>query len=531
MKRREFIAALAASPLTSSCTTWPGQRIANRGNNEWIGAQRVGALLAVREPFTLTATLVDPALGTVAYVTDATDITGDKRPNPTLVIEQGAALDATLVNQLTQPTTIHWHGLAVPTAMDGDGSQPVPPNATARYRFVVNNPGGLYWYHAHPHGLTAEQVYQGLAGLIVVRDDADRALAAAIGVALGESDFPLLLQDVSMCNGMKVPFLPGSATGSTEPMGNAIAVNGELDASLKVTSGWVRLRMCNASNSRGLLLAFQRGEAFVPMHILGSDGGLFAAPVTSERAFLYPGERIDIALDLRRASPDEKINARSLPFDARNQLDPASMKTAMRGHLPAEPAWPPLAAASLCATAVIDAVADGAALPLFSIVIKAGAARVGELPAALRASVARDDSNAPVRPFKLGFTTDKGWTINGYQWGDPLAIHRVARDTTEIWEIQNSPVSMPHPMHLHGFSFRVLSRRGLFGPARALATFADGRMATDLGAKDTVVIWPNERVRIAVDFSHAFVGEQRYMFHCHNLQHEDQMMAIPVVVT
>jgi len=176
-------------------------------------------------------------------------------------------------------------------------------------------------------------------------------------------------------------------------------------------------------------------------------------------------------------------------------------------------------------------VADGAALALFSVVITAGAVRAGELPTSLSAALASDNSNAPVRQFKLDFATDKGWTINGYQWGDPLATHRVARGTTEIWEIQNSPVSMPHPMHLHGFSFRVLSRRGLFGPARALATFADGRIATDLGAKDTVVIWPNERVRIAIDFSHAFVGEQRYMFHCHNLQHEDQMMMIPVVVT
>ena len=528
MKRRDFIAALATSPLVASCTTRPGHPSTDRSNNELMGAQRTGALLAVRKPVTLAATLLDPALGAVAYVTD---ITGDKQPNPTLVIERGGTLDATLVNQLAQPTTIHWHGLSVPTAMDGDGSQPVPPNASARYRFVVNNPGGLYWYHAHPHGLTAEQVYHGLAGLIVVRDDADHALAAAIGVTLGESDFPLLLQDVSICNGMKVPYLPGRATGSTEPMGNAIAVNGDINPSLKVTSGWVRLRMCNASNSRGLLLAYQRGESMIPMHILGGDGGLFATPVAIERAFLYPGERIDVALDLRGTSVDEKVNAISLPFDTRNQLDPASMKTAMRSHLPVLPAWPPLAAAALCATTVIDAVADGAALALFSIVVNAGAARAGELPATLRAAVTQDIGNVPVRQFKLDFAMEKGWTINGYQWGDPLAVHRVARGSTEIWEIQNSPVSMPHPMHLHGFSFTVLSRRGLFGPAKALATFAEGRLATDLGAKDTVVIWPNERVRIAVDFSHSFGGEQRYMFHCHNLQHEDQMMAIPVVVT
>ena len=526
MKRRDFIVAVTASPLATSCTTRFGERNAASDSNS---AQPAGALLAARQPVTLSATLLDPSLGASAYVAEG------KQQNPTLIIERGAAFAATLINRLAQPTTIHWHGLSVPTVMDGDGGQPVPPNATARYQFMVNNPAGLYWYHAHPHGLTAEQVYHGLAGLIVVRDDADRALSTALGVALGATDLPLLLQDVSICNGMKVPYVRASAEGSTGQFGNAMAVNGEVNTSLKVSSGWIRLRLCNASNSRGLLLAFQSneqsGEALIPMQILGADSGLLTTPVASEKAFLYPGERIDVALDFRRALPGEKINAFSQPFDARSLLDPGSMQTSMRDHNRAQPAWPALAAAGLCSTATIDAVADGAALPLFSIVINAGASRAGELPKALAVAVDCDYSNAPVRQFKLDFTTDTGWTINGYQWGDPQAAHRVARGTTEIWEIHNSPISMPHPMHLHGFSFRVLSRRGLFGPAKALATFANGRMATDLGAKDTVVIWPNERVRIAVDFSHSFAGEQRYMFHCHNLQHEDQMMMIPVVVT
>ena len=525
MKRRDFIAALAATPLVTSCTTRFGVR-----NAEIVGKDRQhrdGSLLPVRKPFTLAATLLDPALGAVAYVADG------KLHNPALVIERGATLDATLINRLAQPTTVHWHGLAVPSAMDGDGSIPVLPNASAHFQFAVNNPSGLYWYHAHPHGLTAEQVYHGLAGLIVIRDDADRKHSALLGVELGKTDLPLMLQDVAICNGMKVPYTNAvNAEASNGQWGNAMAVNGEINATREVTAGWVRLRLCNASNARGLLLAFHSRSAPVTLHILGADGGQLARPVAAQKAFLYPGERIDLALDLRQLSPGDKINAISLAFDARNQLDPASMQTAMGKHTAAQHPWPTLAAAGLCAAAPIAASADGAAMSLFSLAITAGQARAGELPVALGADLARDYGNAPVRQFKLDFAADKGWTINGHQWGDPspATTHRVARGTTEIWEIHNSPISMPHPMHLHGFSFRVLSRRGLFGPAKALATFADGRMATDLGSKDTVVIWPNEHVRIAVDFSHAFAGEQRYMFHCHNLQHEDQMMMIPVVV-
>ena len=112
---------------------------------------------------------------------------------------------------------------------------------------------------------------------------------------------------------------------------------------------------------------------------------------------------------------------------------------------------------------------------------------------------------------------------------DPTEIaFRVPRGAREVWEVRNSPISMPHPMHLHGFGFRVLRRQGTFGPARALATAGAGRLPTDLGVKDTVVVWPNETVQLAVDFSlpddPAFRGAQRYMFHCHNLEHEDGMM-------
>ena len=104
----------------------------------------------------------------------------------------------------------------------------------------------------------------------------------------------------------------------------------------------------------------------------------------------------------------------------------------------------------------------------------------------------------------------------------------MARGAREVWEIKNSPISMPHPMHVHGFGFRVLRRQGTFGPARELATEPGARLATDLGVKDTVLVWPNETVWLAIDFTlpqeAAFRGAQRFMLHCHNLEHEDGMM-------
>jgi suppressor of ftsI/bilirubin oxidase len=106
----------------------------------------------------------------------------------------------------------------------------------------------------------------------------------------------------------------------------------------------------------------------------------------------------------------------------------------------------------------------------------------------------------------------------------------VARDTTETWLLRNYHTSMPHAMHLHAFAFEVLSRETSPDAIAALAVDAQGRLPTDLGRKDTVLVWPGESVRIAIDFTHPFPGPQTYMFHCHNMEHEDGGMMLGVAV-
>lgn len=105
----------------------------------------------------------------------------------------------------------------------------------------------------------------------------------------------------------------------------------------------------------------------------------------------------------------------------------------------------------------------------------------------------------------------------------PIAVKRGGK---EIWVLQNATPSMPHPMHVHGFQFRILERRGSPEQVSRLASNAQGLAPADLGWKDTVLVWPGETVRIALDFSHSFHGDQVYMLHCHNLEHEDEGMMI-----
>jgi suppressor of ftsI/bilirubin oxidase len=262
----------------------------------------------------------------------------------------------------------------------------------------------------------------------------------------------------------------------------------------------------------------------MPFHLLGTDGGLLAAPVALERVFIHSAERVDIAIDV---SGRREITALSLAFDPRHQAHGGRLA---HDH-PARHHYAPLAGESVCAlpgrSAAAHALPDGAELALFTLSVDRAAdsalpplpARLSTLPDAPAAT------DAAPRRVRLDFDERTGFLIDQTPYRPDEIAFSVRRGAREIWEVRNSPISMPHPMHLHGFGFRVLRRQGTFGPARALANQSSGRLPTDLGVKDTVVVWPNETLTLAVDFTlpddAAFRGRQRYMFHCHNLEHED----------
>jgi blue copper oxidase len=162
--------------------------------------------------------------------------------------------------------------------------------------------------------------------------------------------------------------------------------------------------------------------------------------------------------------------------------------------------------------------------------VKDRVAHGGSVPETLSTTVPlADTQGADLRPVTLSAATEAGqtrWLINGLTYEPDEHPIIVQRGATEIWEIRNEERSMPHPMHLHGFRFRVLERRN--SPDQVIETAVDeqGRTATDLGWKDTVLVWPGETVSIAIEFTHDFDGEQLYLFHCHILEHEDAGMML-----
>jgi blue copper oxidase len=447
--------------------------------------------------------------------------------NPTIRVQKGKEFSAEFANDLDEATTVHWHGLHVDWRMDGHPFRPVAPGATFRYTFPVQDRGGTYWYHPHPHGRTAIQTYSGLAGLFLVEDEDERRLAEALDLRLGETDIPLLIQDKVLDESGNVVYVPGV-------MRKVILINLTPNPYLEVGTRIYRFRVLNGSNARTYRLAFTKvgADELLPYQIIGTDGGLLERAREASEVFLSPAERMDLLLDLSSFEVGEEIVLRSLPFDPMHHEHETKTGGGMKhvghmehiGHMDHMETGHHHHMDHHVSPAQLS---DGSAFYLLKLVVTEKTEYSRRVPERLSKWSQPDLSGAGSRPITVSMTTDdRGmqWLINGktHEMDEfPIVVQRGAK---EVWEIHNDEKSMPHPMHIHGFQFRIVERVGTPEQVAHLVVDEKGRLVTDLGLKDTVLLWPGETVKWLIDFSHDFEGEQLYMFHCHILEHETAMM-------
>jgi blue copper oxidase len=451
---------------------------------------------------------------------------GKRFVNPTLIVKRGERVSINFENALREPTIVHWHGLSVDTHNDGAAVMPLAAGERYAYGFEVRDRGALYWYHPHPHGLTAGQAYRGMFGMVAVEDDDEQALRAALDLAPGKSEIPLILQDRR-----------GADYAPTDPdrmhgwFGNDIFVNGSVCPFLDVATRLYRFRILNASNARTYRLALRTPDG-KPMAftLIGTDAGLLATPRRCDDAFLASAERIDILVDLSGSSVGDTVLLETRAFDPMHMEMPVAATAeghADVGAAAMAPGTPP--AVDHAAMGHGGAFAEGTPRTLLQLRVRERVASRSSVPERLSTIAPIDIARAVERPLRLGFAKGR-WRINDRVFAMGETPIEVKRDTVETWLIRNYFNSMPHAMHLHGFHFQVLERQTSPDQIAALKVDGLGRLATDMGWKDTVMVWPGESVRIAIDFAMPFPGEQTYMFHCHNLEHEDGGMMLGVKV-
>ena len=437
-----------------------------------------------------------------------TEYAGKAYQNPILRIDSGTRFTASLDNALAEPTIIHWHGLHTPASMDGHPGSTIAAGGRYEYDFTVRNRGGTYWYHTHAHGLTAKQAYQGLASFFLVDDDDERRLAAALDLRLGVTDLPLVIQDKQFDVQGKLRYQPNVQESMMGWLGDIVLANLTPNAVQPVTPRSYRLRLLNGSNARIYRLAFVTGKKQLNFTVLGTDGGLIERPETVSEAFLAPGERLDVLFDAGQVKHGADIFLKSLAFDPMENENPAGAMKEMSGMG--------------TSSSRLDM---GVEFNILKLIVMAGERIPVTLPATLSQINTISTEGARERKIELSLA-DMRFLINGLTFHMDETAFEVKRGAVEVWRISNPTLGMPHPMHIHGFSFQVLERLNSPSQVSATARFGKGRTVGDLGWKDTVLVWPGETVRIAIDFSHDFPGSQTYLFHCHNLEHEDAGMMI-----
>ena len=387
-------------------------------------------------------------------------------PGPTIRLRLGDTLRVKLTNHLPAPTTIHWHGVRVPNAMDGVPGvtqPPVAPGETFVYEFTPKD-AGTFWFH--PHVRSSEQLERGLYGVLVVEDPAPRPYSRDVVWVL---DDWLLAADGRIAE----PFNTRHDLAHDGRWGNRITVNGRTLPAIAVEPGErIRLRLLNVANGRVFAPDFSR---FEEAQAIAFDGLYAAAPSPITGIELAPGNRVDLDLVVPRSTAGRRI----LIVD-RFTRSPIPLAELVVGNTPVTtPRFPTPARASVPAWKAAATVAAD-----YTITLAARAGGPYGIEWTLNDRVMRHEEGAP-------HEHASDYVLTSARWAKLRFVNGSAR---------------LHPMHIHGAFFKVLAR--------------DGHPLDERHWRDTVLVRPRETVDIGL----VPLDIGRWMLHCHILEHAESGM-------
>lgn len=416
--------------------------------------------------------------------------------------------DKTLHGTVDDPevkTVVHLHGARVESSSDGHPEawftrdfKIVGPEFKRRvYKYGNYQSGTTLWYHDHSMGQTRLNVYAGLAGFYILRDELEERL----NLPKGEYEIPIMIQDKSFEEDGELfypdePPFPVEVSPSIVPgfFGNTIVANGKVWPYLDVEPRKYRFRILNASNRREYILRLSNDEKFTQ---IGTDGGLIESPVSLSKFKLMPAERIDLIIDFSKYK-DEKI---ILMNDDTTSPAPGT-NMVMR----------------------------------FNVVKELKGKDESVIPEMLRVEHGPDiNSVSKKRRVSFGVTTDHYgrpmFRIDEKVWNDPVT-ENPEFDSVEIWNLIN-PMAGGHPIHIHLVQFKVLWRKPFnvkyYNNTGKIIFTGEEEPPKDYerGFKDTIDAEPGKVTRIIMQFK-GYAGN--YVWHCHFLEHEDNEMMRPLKV-
>jgi spore coat protein A len=412
-------------------------------------------------------------------------------------------------------TVPHLHGSRTASYSDGLPENWFVPGQSAVYVYPNDQLAAPLWYHDHAVGITRLNVYAGLSGFYLLRDQQELSM----NLPAGAFEVPLILHDRNLDEAGQLVYNPTNDDGKPLPpgvwgpefFGNQAVVNGAIQPYLNVEPRKYRLRILNAANSRFFRLNFNLSQlptdvpSLHPFHQIGSDGGLLASPVAMDKLLLAPAERADIIIDFAG------LAGKTLTL-SNNAMAPY-------------PGWSSLSRLYPVLGSLMQ----------FKVTLPISSAKTFSLPGAIPLRRFQPSEAVTTRDFVLVEHMDAqgrslGVRINNRGYDDPVTeFPRLG--SIEKWRFINTTEDA-HPMHLHLVQYQILERQGFNRVA-----YAQGKLemigsprppaANEAGWKDTAVVSPGETLTIMIKFE-GFTG--RYVYHCHMLEHEDNDMMRPFEV-
>ena len=363
-------------------------------------------------------------------------------------------------NQLSETTTVHWHGMHLPARNDGGPHQPIAAGEQWQPEWLIDQPAATLWYHPHPHGETEVQVTRGLAGLFYLDDGTNPDLPHRYGI----DDIPIIVQDRSFDSRGQFALRGRAVTGL---LGDKILVNGTYNPYLPVSTSRLRLRILNASTARIYHVAFADDREFA---IIATDAGFLPSAQQTGRLLLSPAERAEIVVDLK---PGERPVLRSVPWDL-GMMIPLTNGAGGNDHL--------------------DLLQLRAEIHWLMVAVFRSGWR-------------------PLRPSHLIIWRSAGPSSS-----------TVARSTVSRWKCRESTPWLEPAQPSYGrYATRTISRTTSTSMAWRSRSFRPGSTAPDpqLGWKDTVLLAAGETVQLAIKLPPYEDPMTPYMYHCHLMWHED----------
>ncbi|KAI5820067.1 oxidase cueO precursor [Pyronema omphalodes] len=400
-------------------------------------------------------------------------------PGPTFRLTRGRETLVRFINEYNNNSAIHLHGSQSRAPFDGWAEDTIAPGQFKDYYFPNSQRGRTMWYHDHAMHITAVNAYFGQAGFYIIHDPVEEA---RYRLPSGKYDIPLMLASKRyQANGDL--FSPAGETQSL--FGDVIEVNGQPWPFLRVEPRKYRFRLLDSAISRAfrLHLELDNSTTIVPMTVVASDSGFFSEPVTVNNMFISIAERYEIIVDFS-------------VYAGRN----ITMKNAR--NVMADEDFP--GTDRVMRFVVGNVVTDNR--------------NNGPIPSILRTQDRPRMRRTVDRHFRFERTNGQ-WLINGVGFSDVAnrILARPPRGTTELWELENTSGGWSHPIHIHLVDFQVVSRTG-----RGIEPYERVAM------KDVVLLGTNEVVRVLARYA---PWDGVYMFHCHNMVHEDTDMMAAFNVT